>query len=148
MIMAILLITFLEGRKHDAGMLRDSHMLNELQLHAYSPASQVICVYGDPTYPLRSHLQARAGARGLTPAMQLHDKNMSKVRTSVQWIFEDVAHSFKFLDYKNNLKTGLRTTGKIYVACAIICNTLTFMYGNKTSAFFALEPPLVHEYFP
>ena len=47
---------------------------------------------------------------------------MSKVRTSVEWIFGDVINSFKFLDNKNNLKIGLSTTGKIYVACAIICN--------------------------
>ena len=41
------------------------------------------CVYGDPAYPLRAHLQApfRAGARALTPAMELYNKNMSKVRT-------------------------------------------------------------------
>ena len=47
MIITILLITFLEGRKHDAGMLRDSHMLDDLELHAYSPTGQVMCVYGD-----------------------------------------------------------------------------------------------------
>ena len=51
MIITILLITFLEGRKHDAGMLRDSHVLDDLELHAYSPTGQVMCVYGDPAYP-------------------------------------------------------------------------------------------------
>ena len=109
MIMTILLITFLEGRKHDARMLRDSHLLDDLELHAYSPTGQVMCVYGDPAYPLRAHLQApfRAGARALTPAIELYNKNMSKVRTSVEWIFGDVVNSFKFLDYKNNLKLDL-----------------------------------------
>jgi len=149
MIITILLITFLEGRKHDAGMLRDSHVLDDLELHAYSPTGQVMCVYGDPAYPLRAHLQApfRAGARALTPAMELYNKNMSKVRTSVEWIFGDVINSFKFLDYKNNLKIGLSTIGKMYVVCGIIRNALTCMYGNQTSAFFAVEPPSVYEYF-
>ena len=79
--------------------------------------------------------------------MALYNKDMSKVRTSVEWIFGDLINSFKFLDNKNNLKIGLSTIGKIYVACAIICNALTCMYGNQTPAFFALEPPSVHEYF-
>ena len=77
MIMSILLIRLLEGSKHNAGMLKDSHMLDDLKLHAYSPTGQVMCVHGDPTYPLRAHLQVpfRAGARGLTPAMELCNKN-------------------------------------------------------------------------
>ena len=147
--MMILLITFLEGRKHDARMLRDSHLLDDLELLAYSPTGQVMCVYGDPAYPLRAHLQApfRVGARALTPAMELYNKNMSKVRTSVEWIFGDVVNSFKFLDSKNNLKIGLSTIGKMYVVCAIIRNALTCMYGNNTSAFFALELPSVYEFF-
>lgn len=137
MIITILLITFLEGRKHDAGMLRDSHMLDDLELHAYSPTGQVMCVYGDRAYPHRAHLQAPF----------IYNKNMSKVRTSVEWIFGDVINSFKSLDFKNNLKIGLSTIGKMYVVCAIIRNALTCMYGNQTSAFFAVEPPSVHEYF-
>lgn len=124
-------------------------MLDDLELHAYSPTGQVMCVYGDRAYPLRAHLQApfRAGARALTPAMELYNKNMSKVRTSVEWIFGDVINSFKSLDFKNNLKIGLSTIGKMYVVCAIIRNALTCMYANQTSAFFAVEPPSVHEYF-
>ena len=67
MIITILLITFLEGRKHDTGMLRDSHVLDDLKLHAYSPTGQVMCVYSDPAYPLRAHLQTpfRTGARAV-----------------------------------------------------------------------------------
>ena len=108
-----------------------------------------MCVYGDRAYPLRAHLQApfRAGARALTPAMELYNKNMSKVRTSVEWIYGHVTNSFKSLDYKNNLKIGLSTIGKMYVVCAIIRNALTCMYGNQTSAFFAVEPPSVQIIF-
>ena len=92
-----------EGRAHDAGMLGDSHLLDDLETHAYSPAGQVMCLYADPAYPVRAHLQAsfRPGAvRRLTPAMELYNIRMSKVRTSVEWIFGDVINSFKFLDYK------------------------------------------------
>jgi len=42
-----------EGRAHDAGMLGDS---DDLETHAYWPAGQVMCLYGDPAYPVRAHL--------------------------------------------------------------------------------------------
>ncbi|CAH3166045.1 unnamed protein product, partial [Porites evermanni] len=41
-----------EGRKHDAGMLADSGLLNDMGNFAFSPAGQPMCVYGDPAYPL------------------------------------------------------------------------------------------------
>ena len=49
---------FSEGRKHDAGMLRESGLLPMLQRNAISLTGQPLCVYGDPAYPLRVHLQA------------------------------------------------------------------------------------------
>ena len=146
----LIVFTVTEGRAHDAGMLGDSHLLDDLETHAYSPVGQVMCLYGDPAYPVRAHLQApfRPGAvRRLTPAMELYNTRMSKVRTSVEWIFGDVINSFKFLDYKKNLKIGLSTIGKMYVVCAIIRNALTCMYGNQTSTFFGLDPPSVYDYF-
>ena len=80
-------------------------------------ADLLMCVYGDRTYPLRAHLQApfRAGARAITPAMELYNKNMSKVRTSVEWIFGDVINSFKSLDYK------------ILFSCVALAYLITFI---------------------
>ena len=47
-----------EGCRHDAGMLKDSGLLNSLQLHAHNAEGQLLCLYGDPAYPLRPHLMA------------------------------------------------------------------------------------------
>ncbi|PFX32346.1 hypothetical protein AWC38_SpisGene2769 [Stylophora pistillata] len=47
-----------EGRAHDAGMLGNSHLLDDLETQAYSPAGQVMCLYGDPACPLWAHLRA------------------------------------------------------------------------------------------
>ena len=44
-------------------MLADSRLLNDLQAFANSPLGNPYCIYGDPAYPLRVHLQA------LTPEM-------------------------------------------------------------------------------
>ena len=62
-----------EGQKHDAGMLADSGILNDVGNFAFSPAGQPMCVYGDPAYPLRIHLQAPY----LTQQMEDYNKAMS-----------------------------------------------------------------------
>ena len=46
-----------EGRKHDAGMLAESHLLDDLRQYAFSLAGQPLCIYGDPAYPIRVHRQ-------------------------------------------------------------------------------------------
>lgn len=128
-------------------MLADSGLLNDLGRFAFSPAGTPMCVYGDPAYPLRIHLQAPFRQAHLTPLMEAYNTAMSTVRTSVEWIFGDIINSFKFLDYKKNLKIGLSTVGKMYVVCAVLRNAITCLYGNQTSEYFELEPPTLEEYF-
>ena len=108
-----------------------------LQNNAISPTGQPLCVYGDPAYPLRVHLQApfRQGVR-FTPQMCAYNKSMSEVRVSVEWLFGDIANYFKFLDFKKNLKIE-----------NILRNALTCLYGNQTSQFFGLDPPHSQDYF-
>lgn len=125
-----------EGRKHDAGILADSILLNNLQTFAISPTGQPMCIYGDPAYPLRVHLQAPFRQGRLTPQMQAYNEAMSEVRVSVEWLFGDIINSFKFLDYKKNLKIELSSVGKMYVVCALLRNAVTCLYKNQTSLFF------------
>lgn len=135
------------GKRHDAGMLRDSGLMDDLENHAHSPTGQDLCLYGDPAYPLRVHLQAPFRDARLTPGMEAFNLSMSRVRTSVEWIFGDVIKSFKALDFKSNLKIGLSTVGKMYIVCALMRNAITCMYGNQTCDYIGLEPPTVDEYF-
>ena len=64
---------------------------------------------------------------------------------SVEWLFGDIINSFRFLDYKKNLKIGLSSVGKMYLVCALLPNFITCLYGNQTSEFF--EPPTLEECF-
>ena len=88
-------------------MLADSGLLNDLQRFAYSTTGQPMCLYGDPAYPLRIHLQAPFRNAVLTPAMQAFNSSMSAVRESVEWLFGDIVNYFKFMDFHKNLKIGL-----------------------------------------
>ena len=46
----------IEGCRHDAGMLRESGLLGELKRVALDQAGNIMCIYGDPAYPLRPQL--------------------------------------------------------------------------------------------
>lgn len=136
-----------EGRKHDAGMLVDSGLLHDLEQFAFNPAGQPLCVYGDPAYPLRVHLQGPFKHGVLTPQMEEYNAAMSAVRSSVEWLFGDVVNSFKFNDFKKNLKLFLNCVGKMYVVSVILRNAVTCLYGNLTSTYFDLPPPRLDDYF-
>ncbi|CAH3127897.1 unnamed protein product [Pocillopora meandrina] len=79
-----------EGKKHDASMLVDSNLLHELEQNAFSPTGEPMCVFGDPAYPLRVHLQAPFRHGILTPVMEGYNAEMSSVRVTVEWLFGDI----------------------------------------------------------
>ena len=79
--------------------------------------------------------------------MQNFNESMSKVHSSVEWIFGDIINYFKFLDFKKDLKLDLSPIGKMYIVCALLRNALTCLYGNTTSEFFQLDPPSLEDYF-
>ena len=124
-----------EGHKHNAGMLADSGLLNNLQRFAISPTGQPMCMYGDPAYPLRVHLQAPFRQGHLTPQMQAYNNAVSEGGVSVEWLFGEIINSFKFPNYKKTLKIELSSMGKMYVVCALLRNAVTCLYKNQTSLF-------------
>ena len=137
-----------EGRRHDSFMLAASGFLRELQRFSNCPVTGLpLCVYGDPAYPIRAHLQRPFKGGVLTPAQQDFNTSMSTVRSSVDWIFGDIVNYFKFLDFKKNLKIGLSAVGKMYVTCALMQNAHSILYGSVTSEHFGLNPPTLEEYF-
>ena len=128
-------------------MLAESSLLYDLERHAFSTGGQPLCIYGDPAYPLRVHLQGPLKGAALTPHMEMFNGSVSSVRVSVEWLFGDILNYLKFLDFKKNLKVGLRNIGKTYVVCALMRNAVTCLYGYQTSEFFELDPPSLQEYF-
>ena len=91
-----------EGRRHDSGMLGDSGLLNLLQQHAIGPQNKILCLYGDPAYPLRPQLIGPYKGANVTQIQREWNKEMSAVRINAEWIFEDVINYFKFLDFKKD----------------------------------------------
>ena len=54
-----------EGKHHDATMLRMSGLMPILESFSLGPQHERLCIYGDPTYPLRWYLQGHSGEHTL-----------------------------------------------------------------------------------
>ena len=136
-----------EGKRHDSGIFRESGLLQDLEHYSVSPDGHVMCIYGDPAYPLRQQLQAPFKNAVFREEQQLWNKSMSSVRVSVEWLFGDIIKYFKFLDFKKNLKVQLSAVGKMYIVGTILQNSRNCLYGSTTSSFFDLDPPNLGNYF-
>ena len=136
----------MEGKRHDAGMLRESGLMDQLEQHMTMADSTIFSLYGDPAYPLRPHLLAPYRGGIITPDQALFNKRMSTVRVTVEWAFGKVLSIFAFVDYKKNKKLYLQPVGKYYSVASILTNCHTCMYGSVVSDFFDLEPPSLGEY--
>ena len=84
-----------EGRKHNAGMLADYGLLNDLQPFAFSTTGQPMCLYVNPAYPLCIHLQTPFRDAVPTPA----PNSMSAVCEPVELLFGENVNYFKFMDF-------------------------------------------------
>ena len=137
----------MEGRRHDCALLNSSGLLQSLAQHSHSPAGQILCIYGDPAYPVRPQLMGPFKGAHITADQRSFNKAMSKARISVEWIFGDIVNYFAFLDFKKNLKIGLSAVGKMYRVCALLHNARACLYKNTTSLYFHVDPPTLEEYF-
>ena len=74
-----------EERRHDSSR---SGLLQELQRFSNSPITGThMCVYGDPAYPLRAHLQRPFRDAALTQDQKNYNTAMNGARTAVEWVF-------------------------------------------------------------
>ena len=122
-----------EGKRHDSVMLADSSLLATLQQHSFDSNGNPLCIYGDPAYPLRVHLQSPFKGARLMPLQEAYNKSMSQARVSVEWIFADIVNYFKFLDFKKNQKVQLSAVGNMYLVCGLLHNARVCLYGSLTS---------------
>ena len=127
-------------------MLADSNLLQMLEENAFLPDGRAVCLYGDPAYPHRVHIQAPFRNAEITERMREFNREMSSVRVSVEWLFGDIISTFCFMDFKKNMKIGISSVGKAYIVCALLRTSLTCLYGNTTSNYFQLNPPTLNTY--
>ena len=120
----------IEGKRHDCALLRLSNLLTKLEQYAISTNGISLCLYGDPAYPIRMHLQCPFRSIAFSPQQIAFNTSMSQVRTAVEWVFGDITKWWAFTDFKKNLKLNLSSVGKMYLICALLTNAKTCLYGN------------------
>ena len=128
-------------------MLAVFGLYDDLENFTFCLVGREMCLYGDPAYPLRIHLQAPFRVGVLTRQMEIFKEKMSAVRESVELLFADIVDYFKFRDFKKNLRIGLSQVGKIYIVCAILRNALTCLNSSTTAEYFGVDPPSLQDYF-
>ena len=103
-------------------MVANSGLLNQLQQHWFDTGGRPLCIFRDPAYPLRVHLQSGFRGPNITREEELWNSKMSSVRQAVKWIFGDIVNFCKLLDFKKNFKIELSPIDKMYIVSALLHN--------------------------
>lgn len=136
-----------EGRRHDAGILRLSNLLQDLEDAEFvDDDGEPFSMYGDPAYPLRTQLIGPFKEVNITPEEAEFNKSMSSARIAVEWGFQKISTLFAFIDFKRLQKLRLQPVALHYLVAVILTNCHTCLYGGETSAYFDVEPPSLEEY--
>lgn len=136
-----------EGKRHDSAILGQSGLYDQLIENSLSPDGNILCIYGDPAYPLRPHLQRPFQGARLNDLQRQFNTAMSEVRVAVEWVFGDILNYFKFIDFKKNFKVCLSPVGKMYLVCGLLQNAHTILYNSTTSRYFNVDSPSLEYYF-
>ena len=110
-------------------------------MHSFDRAGNILCIYGDPAYPLCPHLQAPFRGNNLTNDQIGWNKSMGAVCVSAEWIFRDIINYSKFRDLKEKLKIGLSAVGKMYLVCGLLHSAQASLYKTAASKYFDINPP-------
>ena len=136
-----------EGRRHDAGVLAESGLLQQLAAHMDDPHGVPYALYGDTPYPLSPYLQKAFQGAALTAAQCDFNTRFSNVRIAVEWAFGEISTLWAYIDMKKQQKTLLQPVALYYFVATLFTNLHTIArYGNKTSKFFGVSPPSLNEY--
>ena len=92
-----------------------SGMMPVLENLSIGPNGEILCIYGDPAYPLKWYLQGPFRSAKITLDQNEFNKRMSKVRISVEWLFGNVIENFMFSDYRQSQKIGLSSIGVQFI---------------------------------
>lgn len=136
-----------EGRRHDAGILRDSGLLQELQQYVVFPDQEFV-LYGDEGYGLRDLLIRPFTQHeiNLDPNRQIFNNNMRAMRVTVEWGFGKVVQLFAFLDFRKNQKLLVQEVSRMYKVGVLLTNCHTCLYGGNNCQYFNINPPQLEEY--
>ncbi|ETV82890.1 hypothetical protein H257_04665 [Aphanomyces astaci] len=134
-----------EGRRHDATMLRESGLIKYL-----GGCRNVFwgkAMYGDPAYGIVPYLISGFKGIDLSNEKMQFNKWMSLVRQSVEWNFKLVKTLWAYISFKMLSKIRLSPVAKVVAIAMVLTNChCCYFRGNQISEFFNLAPPTLRQY--
>lgn len=134
------------GNRHDAGILRESNLYEQLETKTKFSDNNKFVLYGDPAYPIRELLLCPFSSRNISNPQAEFNKAMSSLRQGVEWIFGKIATEFAFLDFKKNQKLLLQDVGTMYKVGVLLTNCHTCLYGSQCTTYFNVNPVSLEQY--
>lgn len=134
----------INGRRHDGYLLAKSQLIHKLT-QKFNVFRVPPYIYGDTAYPLKKYLMVPFKGP-INVQQRMVNKEMSKLRVSVEWGFAKIIALFPFLDFKKNLKIYKQEVGNYFKVAAILTNCHTCLYGSQVSQYFECDPPELDEY--
>ncbi|ETP27737.1 hypothetical protein F442_22983, partial [Phytophthora nicotianae P10297] len=100
----------MEGRRHDTTMLRESKLI--AHFHSHPEVFEERFLYGDPAYGVQDFIISGYKGNGISDAERQFNREMSRLRESVEWNFKCLKTLWPFVDYKRTQKIRLSPVGK------------------------------------
>lgn len=135
-----------QGKRHDAGIFRESGLYEQLENVTKFPDGSKFVVYGDQAYPIKELLLCPFPGQGVNHIQMNFNNSMAGVRQAVEWSFQKIIAEFAFLDFKKNQKLMLQDIEEMFISATILTNCHTCLYGSQTSQFFNIQPINLEEY--
>ena len=135
------------GSKHDATMLDESGLLDELR-DVIAHLGKHYCMYADAIYSLSIYCLTgyRRSNPNTTAAQREWTRIMNAPRTSVVWIIGKVGTTSALTTDGRQQKLMLQNLGMIYSVATLVTNCHTCCYGGVTSQYFETVPPELEAY--
>ena len=134
----------MEGRRHDATLLRESQVLDKINGRAEDGSTLVL--YGDKAYPLNDKLITPYRAVNCNEEERQFNEAMNKGRIAVEWAFAKISSNFAFTKFAPNQKVYLQPIALYYKVAVLLSNCHSCCYGNQTCDYFGIMPPTLEDY--
>ncbi|KAF6211254.1 hypothetical protein GE061_014371 [Apolygus lucorum] len=134
-----------DGRRHDAGIFRETGFINQLQRLCENAANQYV-LYGDAAYPISDLLLKPFPQTSTEDHAIYFNRAMSAVRQAVEWGFGKVVRDWAFVDFHKNLKILKQDVSSMYKVACLLSNCHSCLYGSQVSDFFSINPPTLEQY--
>jgi hypothetical protein len=139
------------GTVHDAKMLKDSGLLDDLKaIGDVRAASGVqLALYGDSAYPLSKYLLRPFKGANLTADRRRVNYHFSTGRICVEWGLGLMTSLWQALSFDRYQKIAETSVARTYIVATFLTNLYVCMYGRDVSSTcqrFDLDPVSIEEY--